>query len=141
MSDSMYREQILDHYKHPHNKGRLSDADTTVKDSNPLCADEIEIFLKIEDAKNGLPAGQSVIADIKFDGQGCAISTAAASMLTDHVKGMTLDQVKALTRDDVFKLLGVPISPARVKCALLSLKAIHAAVDEYLREKPGKKKD
>lgn len=132
MSDAMYREQILDHYKHPHNKGRLPDADTTVKDSNPLCADEIEIFLKITDGK---------IADIKFDGQGCAISTAAASLLTDHVKGMTLDQVKTLTREDVFKLLGVPISAARTKCALLALKTIKSAIYNHLGQKMDEKID
>ncbi|MBI4360491.1 SUF system NifU family Fe-S cluster assembly protein [Candidatus Micrarchaeota archaeon] len=126
MSLEMYREQILEHYKHPHNKGRLSDADTSVKDANPLCADEIEVFLKISNNK---------IQDVKFDGIGCAISTAATSLLTDHVKGMSLDDVKKVSRDDVFKLLGVPVSPARTKCALLSLKAIKSATYKYLGEK------
>ncbi|MBI5226738.1 SUF system NifU family Fe-S cluster assembly protein [Candidatus Micrarchaeota archaeon] len=135
MSDAMYRDQILDHYKHPHNQGHLDKPDARFSDNNPLCGDEIEVFLKIgKDAK-----GKAIIADVKFKGQGCAISTASASMLTDEIKGLTLDQIKALTRDDVFKMLGVPISPARVKCALLSLKAIKAAVYAYLGQKLNEK--
>ncbi len=146
MSDAMYREQILDHYKHPHNQGTLQVPDAHHHDLNPLCGDEIEVFLKIEDQNekkgndktgktNSKNAGSRIITDVKFTGQGCAISTASASLLTDEIKGMTLDQVKALRRDDVFKMLGVPISAARVKCALLSLKAIKAAVYSYLGEK------
>jgi len=139
MSDAMYREQILEHYKHPLNQGKLEPADARHHDLNPLCGDEIEVFLKIE--KKGKRAEDAVIADIRFTGQGCAISTASASLLTDSVKGKTLDQIKALTRDDVFALLGVPVSAARVKCALLSLKAIKAAVYAYMGQKMDEKID
>lgn len=139
MSDAMYREQILDHYKHPHNQGTLQVPDAHHHDLNPLCGDEIEVFLKID--KKAKDVRHAVITDVKFTGQGCAISTASASLLTDDIKGMTLDQVKALTRDDVFKMLGVPISAARVKCALLSLKAVKAAVYNYLGEKMDEKTD
>ncbi len=137
MSDTMYREQILEHYKNPLNRGKLEPADAHYADSNPLCGDEIEIFLKI--GKN--EKGQPTISDVKFTGQGCAISTASASLLTESVKGKTLEQIKALTRDDVFALLGVPVSAARVKCALLALKAVKAAVYNYLGEKLDKKID
>lgn len=166
MSSSMYRDQILDHYKHPHNQGTLEKPDARFADNNPLCGDEIEVFLKIEKTevkgkfgkikednynhadvttsltvRNVENASNAIITDVRFTGQGCAISTASASMLTDEIKGLTLDQVKTLTRDDVFKMLGVPISPARVKCALLSLKAIKSAVYAYLGEKLNEKSD
>ncbi len=147
MSDSMYREQILEHYKHPLNQGTLEKPDARHHDLNPLCGDEIEVFLKIENKKgknvktSPNEAANAIIADIKFKGQGCAISTAAASLLTESVKGKTLEQVKALTRDDVFALLGVPVSPARVKCALLALKAVKSAVYAYLGEKLDEKTD
>ncbi|MBI2446053.1 iron-sulfur cluster assembly scaffold protein [Candidatus Micrarchaeota archaeon] len=155
MTNAMYREQILEHYKHPLNQGTLEKPDARHHDLNPLCGDEIEVFLKIENKKekNGKgkrdesgktkpnDAGNAIIADIKFTSQGCAISTAAASLLTESVKGKTLDEVKALTRDDVFALLGVPVSAARVKCALLSLKAIKSAAYAYLGEKLDEKRD
>ena len=122
----MYREQILDHYKNPHHKGQMENPDAHFRDSNPLCADEFEVFLKIKDGK---------IEDVRFDGQGCAISTAAASLVSDHVKGKTLEQVKALTREDVFAIIGVPLSPARVKCALLFYKVLKSALYAYWGEK------
>ncbi len=133
MSSSMYREQILEHYKHPLNQGKLEPADAHFADNNPLCGDEIDVFLNID--------SDQTITDIKFLGQGCAISTASASLLTEFVKNKSLEEVKALTRDDVFKLLGVPISPARVKCALLCLKAVKSAVYNYLGEKLDEKID
>ncbi len=149
MSDTMYREQILEHYKNPLNRGKLEPADAHYADSNPLCGDEIEVYLKIEKqgekkakvGKDDNAANSPIIADVKFQGQGCAISTASASLLTESVKGKTLEQIKALTRDDVFKLLGVPVSAARVKCALLALKAVKAAVYKYLGEKLDEKID
>jgi nitrogen fixation NifU-like protein len=117
MSD-LYREHILDHYEHPRNYGTLDPADRSFEDSNPLCGDRIRIDLRIRDGK---------IAEIAFTGRGCAISQAAASMLTEMVKGKDLEAVKQLTADDLLEELGIPISPARRKCALLSLKVLKAA--------------
>ncbi len=132
MTESMYREQILEHYKHPHNKGRMENPDAYFEDSNPLCGDEIRVYFRIKDG---------VVADVKFEGQGCAISTAAASLLTDFVKGKKIADLKNLTQKDVFEFLGVPLSPARVKCALLSLKAVKSAAYAYLGEKMQEQKD
>ncbi len=111
----LYREQILDHSRHPRNFGEIEDADFTYEDSNPLCGDKIRIDVKVEDGK---------IADIKFSGRGCAISQAAVSILTDMVKGLELDEVKDLSAQDMIDELGISISPARVKCALLGLKVL-----------------
>jgi nitrogen fixation NifU-like protein len=117
MSD-LYREQILDHYRNPRNRGTLEPADATFEDTNPLCGDRVRMDLRLDGA---------VVADIKFSGRGCAISQAAASMLTEMVKGQTIDEVKALTKDDLLDELGIPISPARIKCALLPLKVLKAS--------------
>jgi nitrogen fixation protein NifU and related proteins len=121
----MYREQILEHYKHPHNRGKMEKPDAYFEDSNPLCGDEIQVYFRIQ---NG------VVADVKFQGQGCAISTASASLLTDYVKGKKVADLKDLSKKNVFDFLGVPLSPARVKCALLSLKAVKSAAYAYLGE-------
>lgn len=117
MSD-LYREHILDHYQNPRNYGTLESPDQTFEDSNPLCGDRIRIDLKLE---------KEHIADIRFSGRGCAISQAAASILTEMVKGRSLNEVKVLTAEDLLEELGVPISPVRRKCALLSLKVLKAA--------------
>ncbi len=111
----LYREQILDHSRHPRNFGEIQDADFTYEDSNPLCGDKIRIDVKVEGGK---------IADIKFSGRGCAISQAAVSILTDMVKGLELNEVKDLSAQDMIDELGISISPARVKCALLGLKVL-----------------
>jgi nitrogen fixation protein NifU and related proteins len=115
----IYREQILDHSRSPRNFGTIEDADITYEDTNPLCGDRVRIDVKVEGGK---------IADIKFSGRGCAISQAAASMLTEMVAGEDLDQVRDLSAQDVLDELGVPISPARVKCALLGLKVLKSGV-------------
>ncbi|HEU5434552.1 MAG TPA: SUF system NifU family Fe-S cluster assembly protein [Thermomicrobiales bacterium] len=117
--DNLYRETILDHYKNPRNKGTLEPADFSYEDTNPLCGDEIRIDLRIDDGR---------VSDIKFSGRGCAISQAAASILTEMVANQPLDEVKALTKDDLLDELGVPISPARLKCALLGLKVLKAGI-------------
>ena len=114
----MYRDYILDHYKNPRNSGELAGATHTYHDTNPLCGDEITMFLKVDDGR---------IADIRFAGKGCAISQASASILTEDVKGKTLDEVRAYDTQRVFESLGITISPARVKCALLGLKALKGA--------------
>lgn len=111
----LYREQILDHSRHPRNFGEIDEADFSYEDSNPLCGDKIRIDVKVDDGK---------IADIKFSGRGCAISQAAASILTEMVIGLELDQVKDISAQDMIDELGISISPARVKCALLGLKVL-----------------
>jgi nitrogen fixation NifU-like protein len=117
--DDFYREEILEHYRHPHNKGRLENPDITYEDHNPFCGDRIGMDLRIKDNR---------VADVRFWGHGCAISQASASMLTDEIKGKTVDEIKALTRDDILEMLGIPIGPVRMKCALLALKVLKAGV-------------
>jgi len=116
----MYQEKILDHYKHPRNKGELEGASHRGKESNPLCGDEISIGLVVD--------GADRIADVRFTGQGCAISLASASMLTERVKGRTIDEAASIRRDDVVEFLGIPLSAVRMKCALLSLQVLRRAL-------------
>jgi nitrogen fixation NifU-like protein len=116
--DDMYRDYILDHYKNPRNQGELAGATNAYADSNPLCGDELSMALRIEDDR---------VADVRFNGKGCAISVASASILTDEIKGKTLGEIKAIDRDHVLENLGIQISPARIKCALLSLKTLKGA--------------
>lgn len=115
----LYREAILDHYRNPRNKGTLDPADYSYEDTNPLCGDEVRIDLRVVDDR---------VSDVKFSGRGCAVSQASASILTEMVEGLTLDEVKALTKDDLLDELGIPVSPARLKCALLGLKVLKAGV-------------
>ena len=122
MISDMYTEMILDYYRNPRNKGTLKNPDVTVRDSNPLCGDVIEMQMKVEKGK---------IKDIKFSGSGCAISTASASMLTEVVKGKSLKEAEQLDKKDVLKLLGIDISAVRLKCALLPLKVLKMAVYSY----------
>lgn len=123
--EALYREAILDHYKHPRRKGHLAQPDIQFHDHNPFCGDEITIELKVE---NG------VVVDAAFDGRGCAISQATASMLMEEVVGKSLDEVKQLDKEYILELLGIEIGPVRLKCALLSLKALKAGawgLDEW----------
>ena len=117
MDDQFYREYILDHYKNPRNFGRLDGADISHEEENPLCGDVVGIDLKLRDG---------VIDDVRFHGRGCAISQASASLLTERVKGMRIDNAKQLNKEDVLGELGIEISAARLKCALLSLKVLKA---------------
>ena len=117
--DNLYRDFILEHYKNPHNKGVLDPHDLHFADSNPTCGDEMSMTLRV--------AGER-IGDVAFDGRGCAISQASASILTDELRGMTLDQVREMDPKLVLDALGVPIGPARLKCALLSYKVLQGAV-------------
>lgn len=118
--DSIYRENILEHSKNPQNKGTLDPHDYTFEDTNPLCGDEVRIDLRVDD--------DGTIADIKFSGQGCAISQASASMLTEIVMGMTLEEVKALPKDELLEEIGIDLSPARMKCAMLSFNVLKASL-------------
>lgn len=111
----LYRENILEHYQNPSNFGTIDQPDITYEDTNPLCGDRIRIDVRIQDGK---------IADIKFSGRGCAISQASTSILTEMVMGEDIESVRDLSAQDILDELAIPISPARVKCALLGLKVL-----------------
>ena len=113
--DQFYREFILDHYKNPRNFGRLEGANVSHEEYNPLCGDLVGMDFRIE---------EGVIEDVRFHGRGCAISQASASLMTERLKGMSLEEARGISRDDVLRELGIDISPARLKCALLTLKVL-----------------
>jgi nitrogen fixation protein NifU and related proteins len=117
--DDLYRENILEHYKHPRNRGTLEHPDITYEDANPLCGDKIRMDINVRDGK---------IADVRFSGVGCSISQAAASMLCEAIEGKPLDEVKKLGRDDMLEMLGIQLGPVRLKCGLLALKTLKAGV-------------
>jgi nitrogen fixation NifU-like protein len=117
--DDLYRDYILEHYRHPHNFGVLEAPTAKYEGANPLCGDRITMMLGIADG---------VVKDVAFTGRGCAISQASASLLTDEIKGKTVEQVEKMTPEDVLDLIGVEISPARLKCALLSLDTLSRAL-------------
>lgn len=119
MDDQLYREYILEHYKHPHNHGSLARADMQAHDLNPLCGDELTFQLALDE--------QGKVSDVAFDGHGCAISQASASMLSDELKGLSAEELLKLDRQTVLDLLGIEISATRMKCAMLSLKVVKAA--------------
>lgn len=130
---NIYAEEIISHYEHPHNKGKIPNASVDFHEYNPTCGDDITVYLDIKDGK---------IRDVKFEGTGCAISMASASMLTDDIKGKSVAEVEKLGFKDLVDLIGIDPGPGRLKCATLSLKAIkkalflyqHKEVDESTKE-------
>jgi nitrogen fixation NifU-like protein len=124
--DDLYRDYILEHYRRPHNFGILEEPDARYEGANPLCGDRITIMLGIR---------EGIVTEVAFTGRGCAISQASASLLTDEIKGKPVEEVAALTPDDVLDLLGIEVSPVRLKCALLSLETVSRALEE--RSKAG----
>lgn len=118
--DDFYRENILDHYRHPRNTGTLADATHSHEEHNPLCGDIVRIDLHVNE--------DNVIDKVAFSGKGCAISQASASMLTELLEGKSLDEAKQISKEDILDLLGIEIGPVRMKCALLSLKVLKAGV-------------
>jgi nitrogen fixation protein NifU and related proteins len=119
--DSLYAEDILDHYKNPRNYGQLDEPDIRVEANNPLCGDRLSMDLHVKDG---------VVEDVRFTGRGCAISQASASMLTEEMFGKPLTDLATTTKDDILDNLGVPVSYARMKCALLSLGLLRLALTE-----------
>ena len=120
MTTGIYKEAILDHFRHPRNYGDLPDANARAKDSNVLCGDVIEIQLRINVNR---------IDEARFRGEGCAISIATASMLTEFAKGKSISEIKKLGKEELIKLLGADPGPGRIECALLGLEVLKAALD------------
>ena len=110
--EEIYRENILDHYRNPHNYGTLDPCTFTASQNNPVCGDHIDLFVKVEQGK---------VETVKFSGSGCAISMASASLLTDKMKGMSIEELKKLTKENIIQMMGIPLGVVRIKCALLSL--------------------
>lgn len=117
--EQLYRELILDHYKSPRNHGVLEPADAVAEGQNPLCGDEVTVFVRLDG---------DVIEAVAFEGRGCAISQAATSMLTDLVKGRTAQEVAAMPKDELLDEIGIPLTPVRLKCAILGLGVLKVAL-------------
>ncbi len=127
----MYREQILDHYKNPRNYGELEEHTFSHLGENPMCGDEIEVFVRLDD--------EDRIEYASFQGDGCAISQASASMLTSHIRGMSMEELQELGTDDVLDLLGIEVTPMRVKCAVLAEKVAQDGAEIYEGEREAEK--
>ncbi|HEY0387065.1 MAG TPA: SUF system NifU family Fe-S cluster assembly protein [Gaiellales bacterium] len=119
--DDFYRENILDHYKNPRNHGHVEHPTATAEGVNPLCGDELAVELEVQDG---------VVTDIRYNGRGCAISQAAASMLSDVVKGKRVEDLAGIGKEDVLEELGIPLTPIRLKCAMLSVGVLKVALSE-----------
>jgi nitrogen fixation NifU-like protein len=126
--DDLYRDEILEHYRNPHNFGILESPTTSKEGANPLCGDRITLMLGIND--------EGQVQEVAFTGRGCAISQASASMLTDEIKGKSLDEISHMGSKDVLNNLGIEISPARMKCAMLSLETLRDATKDRVEWAP-----
>jgi nitrogen fixation NifU-like protein len=127
MSDDLYREHILDHYAHPRNWGWLVEPDIVGDADDPSCGDQVRIEIGLDAAR--------CVGQVAFEGEGCMISMAAASILTEHVKGKSLEELAALTEEDMLVLVDAPVGPGRRRCALLPLQVLQSGVGAYLGEK------
>lgn len=127
--EGMYREHILDHYKHPRNFGEWKTCSVSHKELNPVCGDQLSFQLNVDE--------KGVVKDVRFSGQGCAISIASASLLSDEIKGKTIPQINAMSRDTIQELLGVTLGPSRLKCAMLSLDTVKNACQIYQKYHAG----
>ncbi len=112
---NLYQEEIMEHYRRPHNYGTIENADIIQKERNNSCGDELTFYINLKDGK---------VHEVQFNGEGCAISQAAASMLTDKITGMSIQKIQTITKKDIINLLGIELGPTRLKCALLSLQGI-----------------
>ena len=130
---SIYSEIILDYYRYPRNKGTLDHPQIHARDSNPLCGDVVEMQLAL-DEKNS-------VKDVKFNGQGCAISQASASMLTELVKGKSIEDVRKISKEDILSLIGGQLTAVRLKCALLSLKVLKTGIYDYIGSNEASKEE
>lgn len=120
MDEELYKQNILDHYKHPHGKGVLTDFDIKKRGRNASCGDDLTLYIKFDQ--------EHKVRDVAFEGEGCAISIAAASMLTETIKGKTVKELALISPGDIYNMLGIPISPGRVNCALLAYKALNDSI-------------
>jgi nitrogen fixation NifU-like protein len=116
---SLYREHILDHYRHPRNQGTLEDADLSCEQDNPVCGDVVRLDVRLANGR---------VSDVRFSGRGCVISMASASMLTEEILGKTVEELRALQDEDVFSMLGITLGPVRAKCGLLPLRVLQAGL-------------
>lgn len=123
MSDLMYKEQIMDHFRNPRNFGKIESADISFTDYNPFCGDEITVQVKFENDK---------VKEVKFHGKGCAISQASASLLTEMVKEKNIEELRNIKNEQLTETLGIHLGPVRIKCALLGLKALQKGLIKYL---------
>jgi nitrogen fixation protein NifU and related proteins len=121
ITEDIYKENILDHYRNPRNKTTLTNPTHKQTEKNPLCGDELTLYLNIEN---------NLIKEISFQGSGCAISQASMSLLTEHLQGMDITEALKLTTEDANKILGISVNYTRQKCASLALKALHKAVEK-----------
>jgi nitrogen fixation NifU-like protein len=119
--DQLYREVILDHYKNPRGHGVIEGADAQAEGQNPLCGDEVSIYVSFGDDGD-------TIDDVKFEGRGCAISQAATSMLTEMVQGRSATEIAALPKEELLEEIGIPLTPVRLKCAILGLGVLKVAL-------------
>ncbi|MEK6904044.1 MAG: Fe-S cluster assembly sulfur transfer protein SufU [Nanoarchaeota archaeon] len=120
--DELYKQQIMEHYRSPRNKGVLENAEIDFFELNPLCGDEIRLTMKLNGGR---------VKDVKFDGRGCAISQSSASLMTEEFKEKTLDELKKISQEDVLRKLGINVGPGRLKCVLLILKALQRGIFLY----------
>lgn len=127
-NDNMYREFMLDHYHNPHNKGTIKNADIHKYDVNISCGDEIDMYIKVDKTDN-------TITKVQFEGRGCVICIATASILTDEIQGKKLSEIQTLKTEDMLKLIGIQLTPARIKCAMLPLVTIQKGIIEYETKK------